>query len=128
LSRAYVQTAKDKARAPRDNPARIGVARDKAFSFYYADNFDLLREHGAEIVVFSPLSDTALPPDPDGPNIGGGYPEPNAKTLSVNPSMRAAICAFAESGKTIHAECGGMIYLGRSLTTLDGEVLPMAGI
>ena len=129
LSRPYLQTAKDKARAPRDiaTPARIGVARDKAFSFYYEDNLDLLREHGAEIVAFSPLSDTTLPPNLDGLYIGGGYPELYAKTLSVNQSMRAAICTFAESGKAIYAECGGMIYLGRSLTTLDGETFPMAG-
>jgi cobyrinic acid a,c-diamide synthase len=106
---------------------RIGVARDKAFSFYYEDNLDLLREDGAEIVPFSPLSDDDLPANLDGLYLGGGYPELYAKTLISNRPMIHAICCFAESGKTVYAECGGMIYLGQSLTTLDGQTLPMAG-
>jgi cobyrinic acid a,c-diamide synthase len=107
---------------------RIGVARDLAFSFYYEDNFELLRECGAEIVPFSPLSDSHLPPDLDALYLGGGYPELHAKDLSANSKMNAAIRAFAEAGKTIYAECGGMIYLGQSVATLDGQDLPMAGV
>lgn len=106
---------------------RIGVARDKAFSFYYEDNFDLLRESGAEIVGFSPLSDAELPQDLDCLYLGGGYPELHADRLSRNSTMSAEIRAFVESGKPVYAECGGMIYLGRALTTLDGCCYPMVG-
>lgn len=107
---------------------RIGVARDKAFSFYYEDNLDLLREHGATVVPFSPLSDDDLPPNLDGLYLGGGYPELHAKTLISNRSMIHAIHRFAESGKVVYAECGGMIYLGKSLTMLDGQTFSMAGV
>jgi cobyrinic acid a,c-diamide synthase len=106
---------------------RIGVARDKAFSFYYEDNFDLLRANGAEIVGFSPLSDVVLPQNLDGLYLGGGYPELYADRLSRNTTMSAGIRAFVDSGKPVYAECGGMIYLGRTLTTLDGRSYAMAG-
>lgn len=107
--------------------ARIGVARDKAFSFYYEDNFDLLREHGADCVFFSPLEDFHLPGDLDALYFGGGYPELYADALSSNQSIRADIHAFAESGKPVYAECGGLVYLGRSITLLDGRLLSMSG-
>ncbi len=107
---------------------RIGVARDKAFSFYYQDNFDLLRQNGAEIVFFSPLSDASLPRDLDGLYLGGGYPELHPEALSRNAQMLADIRAFAEQGKPVYAECGGMIYLGQSLALLDEGVYAMAGV
>jgi len=107
---------------------RFGVARDKAFSFYYEDNFDLLRENGAEIVTFSPLSDSALPQNLDALYLGGGYPELYADALSRNAPMLAGIRAFAESGKPVYAECGGMIYLSKALTLLDGHSYTMAGV
>ena len=113
---------------PGQTRVRIGVARDKAFSFYYEDNFDLLRESGAEIVLFSPLADAELPPDLDGLYLGGGYPEVYADALSRNASMCAGIRALAEAGKPVYAECGGMIYLGKSLTTLDGHSYTMTGL
>jgi cobyrinic acid a,c-diamide synthase len=108
--------------------AHIGVARDKAFSFYYEDNFDELRENGAELVAFSPLSDAVLPQNLDALYLGGGYPEIYADELSRNTVMSDAIRAFAESGKPVYAECGGMIYLGRALKTLDGRSHAMAGV
>lgn len=107
---------------------RIGVARDKAFSFYYEDNFDLLRDSGAEIVPFSPLADAELPANLDGIYLGGGYPELYADALGRNASMSAGIRAFAEAGNPLYAECGGMIYLGKSLTTIDGSSYPMVGL
>jgi cobyrinic acid a,c-diamide synthase len=109
----------------RDSPAvvRYGVARDAAFSFYYEDNLDLLRRFGAEIIFFSPLSDAHLPADLDGLYLGGGYPELYAERLSANASLRAAIRAFADSGRPVYAECGGMLYLGRSIGTI-----PMTGV
>ncbi len=109
-------------------PVRIGVARDKAFSFYYEDNLDLLREAGAEIVPFSPLEDDALPKDLDAIYLGGGYPELYAAQLSANMGMLAGVREFAASGRLVYAECGGMIYLSKSLSSLSGQGHPMAGV
>jgi cobyrinic acid a,c-diamide synthase len=113
---------------PGEKRVRIGVARDKAFSFCYEDNLDLLREHGAEIVFFSPLGDAGFPENLDGLYLVGGYPELYADALSRNASMLAGMRAFAQAGKPVYAECGGMIYLGQSLTTLDGRSFAMAGV
>lgn len=107
-------------------PVRYGVARDAAFSFYYEDNFDLLRRCGAEIVFFSPLSDLTLPENIDGLYLGGGYPELFAERLSANRLMLAAIRAFAASGRPVYAECGGMLYLGRGVNGVPmTAVLPL---
>lgn len=105
---------------------RIAVAYDRAFCFYYEDNLDLLREAGAEIIRFSPLSDAALP-DADAVYIGGGYPELHAETLSRNSAMRAAIRAWTEAGKPLYAECGGLMYLSHAIEK-NGEAFPMAGV
>ncbi len=107
---------------------RIGVARDRAFSFYYEDNFDLLRQHGAVIVPFSPLHDLSVPENIDALYLGGGYPELYAEQLSANAAMRASIQAFAASGRPVYAECGGMIYLSRQLTLTSGVAHSMAGV
>jgi len=106
---------------------RIGVARDDAFHFYYADNLDLLREAGAQLVPFSPLADARLPEALDGLIIGGGYPESHAEALSANATMRADIAAFAASGRLVYAECGGLMYLGASLT-VGAREHPMCGV
>jgi cobyrinic acid a,c-diamide synthase len=107
--------------------ARIGVARDAAFTFYYEDNLDLLRAEGAEIVPFSPMHDNKLPLALDALYLGGGYPELHAAALSGNTSMLNAIRAFAASQRPIYAECGGMMYLADSLTTKDDQTFSMAG-
>jgi cobyrinic acid a,c-diamide synthase len=96
---------------------RIGVPSDHAFSFYYEDNLDMLREQGAEIVRFSPLHDTGLPSGLDALYLGGGYPEMHAEQLSSNHGMLDEIRAFAASGKPAYAECGGMLYLAEKLST-----------
>jgi cobyrinic acid a,c-diamide synthase len=111
--------------APR---VRIGVARDRAFSFYYEDNLDLLREEGAEIVPFSPIADGQLPAGLDALYFGGGYPELYARELSDNASMLDAIRAFVRSGKPVYAECGGLLYLAQQLTTSEGSIYPLVGI
>jgi cobyrinic acid a,c-diamide synthase len=108
--------------------ARVGVAYDSAFTFYYEDNLDLLRREGAEIVFFSPLVDCSLPVGLDALYLGGGYPELHAAKLSGNVAMRHAIREFAESQRPIYAECGGMMYLAASLTTNDGMSHDMAGV
>ena len=109
-------------------PVRIGVARDRAFSFYYEDNLDLLRQNGAELVPFSPLLDPSLPEGIDALYLGGGYPELYAHKLSANGMMRDSIREFVASGRPVYAECGGMIYLSQQLATADGIVHPMAGV
>jgi cobyrinic acid a,c-diamide synthase len=117
-----------RALPPRLNPVRIGVARDRAFSFYYEDNLDLLREQGAEILCFSPLDDSELPPHLDALYLGGGYPELYSAELSTNTLMLGSINAFVASGKPVYAECGGMIFLSQQLTTVDGITYAMAGV
>jgi len=107
--------------------ARIGVARDKAFCFYYEDNLDLLRAAGAELVFFSPLEDRCLPERLDGLYLGGGYPELYARELSGNLEMRQAVYEWAESGRPL-SECGGFMYLSEQLVDLEGEVHAMTGV
>jgi cobyrinic acid a,c-diamide synthase len=109
-------------------PVRVGIAFDSAFSFYYEDNLDLLREQGAEIVRFSPMTDTHLPCDLDALYLGGGYPELHAKQLSGNLQMLSEIKEFAASGKPVYAECGGMMYLSQRLRVADGTIYTMAGV
>jgi cobyrinic acid a,c-diamide synthase len=120
-----VRSAMPRAESPR---LRIGVARDNAFSFYYEDNLDLLREQGAEIVPFSPIADRGLPAELDALYFGGGYPELYARELSENTPMLEQIRAFTRSGGHVYAECGGLLYLSQQLSTADGTVYPLLGI
>lgn len=106
---------------------RIGVAQDRAFCFYYPDNLELLEAAGAEVVLFSPLSDQVLP-DVDLLYLGGGYPELHGETLAKNLTMREAIRSFAERGGPIYAECGGLMYLTESIRDFDGRSHRMVGI
>ncbi len=107
---------------------KIAVAYDKAFCFYYEDNFDLLRETGAEIVCFSPLSDSKIPDDADALYIGGGYPELHAERLSDNKPMLESIKKWSDEGKTIYAECGGFMYLTEGIYDFENVFHPMAGV
>ncbi|PID72738.1 MAG: cobyrinic acid a,c-diamide synthase [Desulfobulbus propionicus] len=113
---------------PEQQPVRIGVARDEAFCFYYEDNLDMLVAAGAELIPFSPLHDQSLPEHLDGLYLGGGYPELFARQLSENRLMREHIKAFADSNKPLYGECGGFMYLTSSITDLEGETYPMAGV
>jgi cobyrinic acid a,c-diamide synthase len=108
--------------------ARIGLARDSAFCFYYQDNLDLLSDCGAELVEFSPIHDRELPPSINGLYLGGGYPEIHAAQLSENQSMLEAIRRFAEAGAPVYAECGGFMYLTKAIVDSDGHEYPMAGL
>jgi cobyrinic acid a,c-diamide synthase len=115
---------------PAEKPVvtRIAVARDQAFSFYYQDSLDLLQAWGAELALFSPLQDSDLPSDISGIYIGGGFPELYAAGLEGNQSMRRAIKAAAGQGIPLYAECGGLMYLGRSLGDLEGNEYSMTGV
>lgn len=107
---------------------KIGVAKDKAFNFYYEDNLDILRHYGAEITFFSPLTDKELPNGLDFIYIGGGFPEIFAEELADNISMRKSIKTFAETSMPIYAECGGLMYLCQSIQNFNGKIYPMVGI
>lgn len=108
--------------------ARIGVARDRAFCFYYRQNLDLLERFGAEIVEFSPVSDRRLPDGLDGLYLGGGYPELHAEALAANESMRADVRDLSRDGRPVYAECGGFMYLTEAIVDADGREHPMVGI
>jgi len=109
-------------------PTRIGIARDEAFSFYYAENLRLLVEAGAGLVPFSPIHSRELPPDIRGLILGGGYPELHCQELAENQGMLASIRRFAMEGRPIYAECGGFMYLTEGIIDFNGKAYPMAGV
>jgi cobyrinic acid a,c-diamide synthase len=93
---------------------RIGIARDAAFGFYYPDDLRALADGGAELVPFSPIADLE-PPTVDGFFLGGGFPEYRMDELERNRTMREAIAAFVTRGGPVYAECGGLMYLCKTL-------------
>lgn len=105
--------------------AVIGVARDEAFNFVYSENLDILSRYGT-IEWFSPLHDTALP-DADLLYFAGGYPELYARRLEENRLMKHKIKEFVARNGAVYAECGGMMYLGNSITGRDGMTYSMCG-
>ncbi|MEJ2058035.1 MAG: hypothetical protein P8X39_09395, partial [Desulfofustis sp.] len=107
---------------------RLGVASDEAFCFYYPQNLELFEEHGFEIVRFSPLDDLLVPTDVDMLYFGGGYPENHAARLSENHSMRRSILDHHRRAVPIYGECGGFMYLCRSLADMNGVTHEMVGI
>lgn len=94
---------------------RIAVARDNAFCFYYEDSMDALREMGAELIPFSPLTDRELPRNIQGIYLGGGYPELHAEELGRNTGMRDSVRGALKAGVPCIAECGGFMYLTESI-------------
>ncbi len=106
---------------------RIGVARDQSFGFYYADDLQALRAAGAEIVNVDTLHDETLPQQLDGLFIGGGFPELFMEQLEHNASLRQQIRDEIESGLPAYAECGGLMYLARSLSW-QGKTCKMVGV
>ena len=112
--------------APSPPDVRIAIARDAAFGFYYPDDLDALERAGAELVPFDTLSDSRLP-DADGLFIGGGFPETQAQGLAANAGLRHDIKSALDAGMPAYAECGGLMYLARSLTW-QGERFEMAGV
>lgn len=105
---------------------RIGYFKDSAFTFYYPENLEALQLAGAELVPVSGLEDSQLP-EVQGLYLGGGFPETFASTLAQNTGLMAQVRQRTEQGMPIYAECGGLIYLARSLKC-DGVTYPMAGI
>lgn len=107
---------------------RMAVAMDEAFCFYYQENLDFLRQHGWEVVPFSPLHDVALPEQVHAILLGGGYPELYAKELSANEPMLVSIRNAHAEGIKILAECGGFLYLQEHLEDETGRSWPVAGL
>ncbi len=102
------------ARAAHEPIVRIAIARDQAFGFYYPDDLEALESAGAELVSFDALRDAALP-RADGVVIGGGFPEALAAGLEANVALRADLKRKIDSGLPVYAECGGLMYLSRSI-------------
>ena len=112
-------------RRPVPADVTIAVARDRAFSFYYADDLRALEDAGAQLAFFDTLRDPALPAA-DGLLIGGGFPETCMAQLEANEAMRTAVRRAIEGGMPAYAECGGLMYLARSIEW-NGRIARMAG-
>ena len=110
---------------PCGGKVRIGIARDRAFGFYYADDLDALEAAGAELVPFDALRDACLP-EVDALYIGGGFPETCAAELEANSVLRAQIKQAIANGMPAYAECGGLMYLSRSIE-YQGRTYQMVG-
>lgn len=111
-----------------DKRVRVAVAYDRAFCFHYEDNLKLIVNMGGEIIFFSPLEDNKLPENIDGLILGGGYPELYAQKLSENMEMLESIKNAADGNIPIIAECGGFMYLHKSIKFLNGQEYAMAGV
>ena len=120
-------TPQSKIQNPKSK-IRLAVARDRAFNFYYADNFDILEHLGATLVFWSPLTDPDLPNDVHGLYLGGGFPEVFASKLADNKKAKASVKAAIAAGLPTYAECGGLMYLCESIVDFDGGEYPMVGI
>ncbi len=106
---------------------RLAVARDRAFSFYYADNLDLLSQSGAELVFWSPLTES-LPKPVQGLYFGGGFPEVFAAELEENYAARDAVSTAIRAGMPTYAECGGLMYLCEKITDFEHRSHHMVGV
>jgi cobyrinic acid a,c-diamide synthase len=108
--------------------ARIAIALDRAFHFYYRDSLDLLEAWGAELMPFSPLESDRLPAGAGGVYLGGGYPELFAAELAANTGLLADLRNAYERGVLVYAECGGAMYAARRIEDREGRGHEMAGL
>jgi len=116
--RKYEHAYKDK---------KIGIAWDKAFSFYYQANIEILQKLGAKVVEFSPLQDKKLPTDLDSIYFGGGFPEVFAQQLAQNISFKSSLLDYLENNGKCYGECGGFMYLSQGIKNLEGITQDMVG-
>jgi len=128
-----VQICKNVPQLPKVKPkkfkkpiATVAVALDSSFNFYYHDNLEALRREGARLKFFSPVSDKKIPAC-DLIYIGGGFPEVLGQSLERNTTMRKMIKKRAEEGTPIYAECGGLMYLTKSIS-FDKKKYKMVGL
>lgn len=108
--------------------ARIAVAEDQAFHLTLQDNLDLIRRAGGDLIAFSPMVDSALPPRVAGIYLPGGYVHLYAADLNANLPMMQAIAAFAKAGGVIYAEGSALAYLSRKVLLNSGETYSMVGV
>ena len=127
LMQPFAAVNRATAQVPGRKEVTIGILRDAAFQFYYEENLDALRKRGARLVPVNALTADRLPPELDALYIGGGFPETSARQLADNVSFRNAVRTMSAQGLPIYAECGGLIFLGRSIV-LDGTEYPLAGV
>ncbi len=129
LSKSEINVSDTPLFRPSTSPScgLAAIAKDNAFCFYYEDNIEILKYLGYDVVFFSPLTDTRLPENAAFYYFGGGYPELYAQALSENESMRQSVLKESRDGSFIYGECGGLMYLGKSLTTADQKTYPMCG-
>lgn len=113
--------------APRKS-IRVALAQDAAFNFYYHDSLEALRSKGVDLIPFSPIHDRELPDKTYGIYIGGGFPEVFGEQLQSNSNMRTQIAKIAEDGCPIIGECGGLMYLTKSITDFTGRTFRMVGL
>jgi len=111
----------------RTSGLKIGIARDKAFCFYYQENLDLLEALGADLVYWSPINES-VPSGLNGLYFGGGYPELYAAQLAGNESAKQSVKSFINDGGVVYAECGGLMFLTEAIVDLDGNENEMTGI
>ena len=110
----------------KETTSTVAVALDSSFNFYYHDNLEALRREGAKLKFFSPVADKKIP-DCDLIYIGGGFPEILGQSLERNATMRRLIKKRAEDGTPIYAECGGLMYLTKSII-FDKKKYKMVGL
>lgn len=115
---------------PRDRAdvsgVRVGIMKDSAFQFYYPENLEALQRGGGRLVEVSGLTDPELP-ELDALYIGGGFPETHAARLANNVRFKESLRESVQNGLPVYAECGGLMYLSRSLR-IDDRIYPMVGI
>src|SRR5918999_947527 len=129
-SNTSLPDARDHDFPKRRAKARIAVALDESFNFYYTDNLIALKRSGAQLVFFSPVKEQKLPDGVHGLMLGGGFPEVLADRLEKNISMMRSIRRAVDQGMPVYGECGGLMYLTRSISGYKGEKKSrkMAGI
>ncbi len=110
-----ISLSKNKPSASKNTKVKIAIALDNSFNFYYDDNLNALRRQGASLTFFSPIKDKRIPKC-DGLYIGGGFPEILGHNLSKNQIMKKSIKKLSEDNFPIYAECGGLMYLTKSIT------------
>ena len=106
----------------------IAYAHDEAFCFYYEDNLEELKEQGANVISFSPVSDARLPEDIHGIYFGGGYPELYSEKISSNQLMLKDIAHLIKYGLPVYAECGGLMMLSQGMKNDDGDLYKFIGV
>lgn len=100
---------------PVTTQIRLAYINDSAFGFYYPGDLEALEQAGAQLIEVNSLNDQQLPENIDGLFIGGGFPEERLEKLQANQSFRQSVHDAIENGLPTYAECGGLMYLCRSI-------------